>query len=128
METGRIYPCSSKSGCTWDRRELSPERFRFYFADIGKTQTWGRPVKPSLQRNILNYQIAPLFAEQEAFGVYMVDGRWRAACALMAFLRASKHGADPQYLKVLNNDYPHPDLPNYQISLLREKGIVTLAQ
>ncbi len=35
----------------------------------------------------------------------MVDGRWRAACALLSFLHASARGADHANTTVLNNDY-----------------------
>lgn len=70
-------------------RDGSPEHFRFSLADVGSTRAWGRSNNPHAPKNALNYQVAPLFVEGEAFDVYMVDGRWRAACALVALLHAS---------------------------------------
>jgi hypothetical protein len=37
-------------------------------------------------------------AEQCPFDVYMVDGRFRVACALMALMHASHHGHDATIL------------------------------
>lgn len=66
-----------------------PLHYRFYFADIGPTKDWGYPTKDVLKGE-LNYQMVPLIAEPEPFGVYMVDGRWRLGCVLLSFLHA-KH-------------------------------------
>jgi hypothetical protein len=59
----------------------------FYFADVGDITEWGMP-KDSLPKNVYNYQIVPLLAEQDPFDVYLVDGRYRVACVLAAMLHA----------------------------------------
>eukprot|EP00287_Rhodomonas_sp_CCMP768_P010016 CAMPEP_0196731688 /NCGR_PEP_ID=MMETSP1091-20130531/11305_1 /TAXON_ID=302021 /ORGANISM="Rhodomonas sp., Strain CCMP768" /LENGTH=356 /DNA_ID=CAMNT_0042074839 /DNA_START=76 /DNA_END=1146 /DNA_ORIENTATION=+ len=86
-------------------RERVPGRFRLYLGDIGHTAAWGHPKLPKLAKNIFDYQAAALSAEPEAFDVYMVDGRFRAACALMALLHASARGGDPAKVRVLIHDY-----------------------
>lgn len=78
--------------------------YRFYFADIGKTVEWGWPADKTLAKNILNYQLEPLVVEQEAFDVYMVDGRFRLPCALASFLHASARGGDKLQTTVLIHD------------------------
>jgi hypothetical protein len=62
----------------------------FYFADVGEITEWGMPKYP-LPKNVYNYQIVPLLAEQDPFDVYLVDGRYRVACVLAAFLHAGSH-------------------------------------
>lgn len=85
------------------RDKVSPH-FRFYFADVGKTREWGRPVEGSLKKNVWDYQLAPLHSEPLPFDVYLVDGRWRMACALASFLHASARGAPHEQTKVLIHD------------------------
>lgn len=85
------------------RKKVS-DQFRFYFADIGSTKDWGFPEDKTLSKNILNYQLEPLIVEQEAFDVYMVDGRYRLACALASFLHASARGGDKRKTTVLIHD------------------------
>ena len=77
--------------------------FRFYFSDIGRTYSWGRLSLPNLVKNEYDYQLAALMAEPRAFDVYLVDGRYRVACACMSFLHAIKHG--------------HGDLSNVQVGI-----------
>ncbi len=76
------------------REESKKDHFRFYFADIGKTVKWGYPVNEKFSKLTYNYQIAPLASELEAFDVYLVDGRYRVACACVSFLHAMKHNGD----------------------------------
>lgn len=85
------------------RNKVSGE-YRFYFADIGKTVDWGWPSNQNLTKNVFNYQLEPLIVEQEAFDVYMVDGRFRLPCALAAFLHASARGGDKLQTTVLIHD------------------------
>lgn len=75
----------------------SPSHFRLSFADIGKTHNWGRPIK-ELKKNQYDYVIAPLVLEQCPFDVYMVDGRFRVACALLALLHSSRGGHETTIL------------------------------
>ena len=44
----------------------------------------------NLQKNQYDYVIAPLIIEQCPFDIYLVDGRFRVACAIMAFLHSSR--------------------------------------
>jgi len=85
------------------RAKVSDKHFRFYFADIGETVQWGNP-KQNHRKNFYNYQIAPLMSEVMAFDVYMVDGRYRLACLVMAFLHASSRGAKPADTIVMVHD------------------------
>ena len=66
------------------------EHFRFYFADIGITKVWGYPRK-SLQKNIYDYQFAPLASELEAFDVYMCR---RGLFARVSIWWKQHYGAD----------------------------------
>ncbi|GAX23082.1 hypothetical protein FisN_15Hu016 [Fistulifera solaris] len=84
-------------------RDKSLPHFRFYLADIGKTGIWGYPEK-ELAKASLDYQVAPMLSEELPFDVYMVDGRYRLACMLIAFLHASARGGDPTKTKVLFHD------------------------
>lgn len=77
--------------------------FRFYLADIGETKRWGFP-EDNLTKSVFQYQMGPLVSEPEAFDVYMVDGRWRFACMMAAFLHASAHGAPHTKTTVLLHD------------------------
>jgi len=80
------------------------DHFRFFFADIGKTGLFGTPDDPTLQKNEYDYQIAPLILELDAFDVYVVDGRYRVACACISFLHAMKYGADMSKVQVAIHD------------------------
>jgi len=76
------------------------DHFRFNFADIGASKEWGHPQNSLLQKINYNYQLAPLVLEDEAFDVYLVDGRYRVACACVSFLHAIKTGGDMALIKV----------------------------
>ena len=76
------------------------EHFRLNFADVGVSKAWGYPQNSKLQKIHYNYQIAPLVLEDEAFDVYLVDGRYRVACACVSFLHAIKTGGDMALIKV----------------------------
>jgi len=88
--------------------------FRFYFADIGPTGRWGYPQKSSeddfhlasLKRHIdsFNYQFSALEVEKEAFEIYLVDGRFRVACAALSFMHAISRGGDMSKVRVIIHD------------------------
>jgi len=86
-------------------RARVPPRFRLALADIGATGEWGMPTVPELAKNVFSYQVATLAAEPEAFDVYMIDGRYRVACALLALLHASSRGARPGQVRLVVHDY-----------------------
>jgi hypothetical protein len=91
------------------------DQYRFLFADIGATKLWGYPENPELQKSVLNYQLAPLAAEQEPFDFYLADGRYRVACSCIAFLHAMKHGADMTKVRVGLHDNHDPErFKNYR--------------
>jgi len=54
-----------------------------------------------LKKNLYNYQIVPLALEKKPFEVYIIDGRYRVACACVSFLHAMKYGADMSQVRVL---------------------------
>jgi len=88
----RYSGIDSDSNWVATARDGSPDHFRFSFADVGNLRGWGTADNPNANKNYLNYQVAPLVVEKKAFDVYMVDGRWRAACALVSMLHASARG------------------------------------
>jgi hypothetical protein len=90
-------------------RNQSLDHFRFYYGDIGSTKEWGYPTNPSLVKTILDYQLAPLIVEPHPFDVYMVDGRYRVACIMLAFLHASARGAPMGETVVLLHDCYHKE-------------------
>jgi hypothetical protein len=86
-------------------RALAPDRYRFYFADVGETKLWGFPANGSLAKMSYDYQIAPLLTELEPFEVYTVDGRWRVACVMTCFLHAIHTGGNLTTTRVYLHDY-----------------------
>jgi len=95
------------SDATWvaqARDSANMDHFRFHFADIGETIEWGHPTHITLQKIQYDYQVAPLVLEHEPFDVYLVDGRYRVACACVSFLHAMKHGADMSKVRVGTHD------------------------
>jgi len=105
----------------WEGQEIARKgaHFRFHFADIGPTGRWGYPipirkgdpVHKGLRANfnIFNYQFAALQVESKPFDVYMVDGRYRTACAILCFLHAMCTGGDLTQIKVAVHDKNRPE-------------------
>lgn len=98
------------SDATWisNARARAPDRYRFYFADVGATKLWGFPTSNSngsRAKMSYNYQIAPLLTELEPFDVYTVDGRWRVACVMACFLHAIHTGGNRTTTRVYLHDY-----------------------
>ena len=85
-------------------RDASMDHFRFTFADIGQTKLWGKPVNAFLPKVQYNYQIAPLLIESLPFDFYMVDGRYRVACACLSLLHAMSRGGDMSKVLVAIHD------------------------
>lgn len=90
------------------RTNTEMSHFRFSFADIGDTKYFGHPADPTLSKIGYDYQIAPLAVEQKPFDVYLVDGRYRIACACASFLHAIKHGGDMTKVLVAVHDNDKP--------------------
>lgn len=88
------------------RKEVNMDHFRFIFADIGETGSSGTPKNDKLQKIPLSYQSAPLNDEMEAFDFYLIDGRYRVACACAAMLHAMSRGGDMKKVKFGVHDYP----------------------
>uniref|UniRef100_A0A7S2KXX2 Uncharacterized protein n=1 Tax=Skeletonema marinoi TaxID=267567 RepID=A0A7S2KXX2_9STRA len=82
------------------------DHFRFIFADIGATGAFGTPENDTLQKIPLSYQSAPLNDEMEAFDFYLIDGRYRVACACASMLHAMSRGGDMQKVMFGVHDYP----------------------
>lgn len=85
-----------------DRRN---DHFRFYFADIGEVKEYGHPKNEKLRKIPYNYQSAPLNNELDAFDFYLVDGRYRVACACASFLHAMTRGGDMKRVRVGIHDF-----------------------
>ena len=75
-------------------RDKSPPHFRFYFADISKIKRWGYPIDTTLRKIPYNYQMSALSSEMEPFDFYLIDGRYRVACACASMLHAISLGGD----------------------------------
>jgi len=103
----------------------SMSHFRFYFSDIGATKDWGFAEK-NLAKNEYDYQVSALMAEQEAFDVYLVDGRYRVACACVSFLHAMKHGGDLDRLRVAVHDNDPEHQKKRQYNVLQEVADVVV--
>lgn len=73
---------------------MNVTHFNFHFADIGATRGWGNPIHPDLAKIKYNYQISTLLQSQEAYDIYMVDGRYRVPSACLSFLHALKYRKD----------------------------------
>jgi hypothetical protein len=86
-------------------RARSPQRFRFFLADIGPVKGYGMPEHSQTAKMMLNYQLAALFMEQDPFDVYLIDGRWRVACAMTSLLHAIHTGGDMNKTLILIHDY-----------------------
>jgi hypothetical protein len=92
------------SDATWvaNARDGSPDRFRFYFADVGNLAAWGTAAE--MNKNFLSCQMAPLVVEKKAFDVYMVDSRWRVPCALLCMLHTlARNGGIDNYLVLIRD-------------------------
>lgn len=102
---------SDASWVTKVRKEVKRDHFRFIFADIGETGAYGNPKNEELQKIPLSYQSAPLNDEMEAFDFYLIDGRYRVACACASMLHALSHGGDMK--KVMFGVHDYPDREHY---------------
>lgn len=87
------------------RDEVNMDHFRFVFADIGATGFVGRPKNEHLQKIPLSYQSSPLNDEMEAFDFYLIDGRYRVACACASMLHAMSRGGDMKKVMFGFHDY-----------------------
>lgn len=88
------------------RKEINMDHFRFIFADIGATGDYGNPNNDTLQKIPLSYQSAPLNDEMKAFDFYLVDGRYRVACACASMLHAMSRGGNMTEVMFGVHDYP----------------------
>jgi hypothetical protein len=70
-----------------------------------------------LQKIQYNYQIAPLVLEDEPFDVYLVDGRYRVACACVSFLHAIKTGGNMDTVRggTPDNDKNQAGMRHYDV-------------
>lgn len=97
------------------RNNSKLDHFRFNFADVGMTGAWGYPTNLALQKIQYNYQIAPLVLEDESFDVYLVDGRYRVACACVSFLHAIKTGGNMELVRVGVHDNDQNGVRKYDV-------------
>jgi len=70
------------------RQMVSNNNYDFHYVDTGKIRDWGKPTEPKSDK-WLNYS-AKVNDEKESFDVYLVDGRFRVACACAALLHAKE--------------------------------------
>ena len=65
------------------------------------------------QKIPLSYQSAPLNDEMEAFDFYLIDGRYRVACACASMLHALSRGGDMKKIMFGVHDYVAPGRETY---------------
>ena len=58
-----------------------------------------------LEKNQYDYVIAPLVLEQCPFDIYLVDGRFRVACGILALLHSARSGKNTT---ILMHDFKSP--------------------
>lgn len=108
------------SDATWVtnvRRDINMDHFRFVFADIGPTREMGNPLIETLQKIPLSYQTAPLNDEMEAFDFYLVDGRYRVACACASMLHAMSRGGNMTKVMFGIHDWPSREYYHVVLSI-----------
>ena len=76
------------------KKVVQNERYKFTHVDIGQVGAWGTPTGPKILK-WLDYS-NKVNDESKSFDVYLVDGRFRVACACMALL----HGRDDSYVMI----------------------------
>lgn len=69
------------------KTKLSHRMYKLIYVDIGRVKMWGVPVDSSYKQAWSNYS-GHVNREKKSFDVYLVDGRFRVACASLAL----KHG------------------------------------
>ena len=77
------------------KNQVNNPSYKFNFVNIGDVVEWGRPKDTAPKPSWLEYSMA-VQQEQEPFDVYLVDGRFRMACAFQALL----HGRDDSFVMI----------------------------
>ncbi|MET3579427.1 hypothetical protein ABID19_002458 [Mesorhizobium robiniae] len=83
------------------------------FADTGLTGRWGHPIRPWYSRKWRDYAEAPWLKMSALPDVILIDGRFRAACALSTLLHFSESGKVATVIIDDYDDYEHR--PNYTL-------------
>lgn len=83
-------------------------QYRFTFADIGPTKNFGRAIQTNVSKIPLSYQSTPLYSEMEAFDIYLVDGRYRVACACSSMLHAISRRGNMSSILFAVHDWSTP--------------------
>ena len=82
--------------------ESNLNHFRYFFSDVGETNIDGTAADEENEKIWYNYGLAPLVVENEAFDLYVIDGRrYGLFSACISFLHAIKHKADMSKVSVL---------------------------
>ena len=89
-------------------RERVPSKYNISYVNIGEVKKWGRPVNET-HRDLWPDYALEVEKEQEPFDLYLVDGRFRVACAASALL----HGGQKDS-RVLVHDF---ERESYQVLL-----------
>jgi hypothetical protein len=105
------------------RVAVKAPHFRFLLADVGETEDWGYP-QQILAKNFWSYYVAPLFAEPDSFDVYLVDGRYRMACLLTAFLHAARYGHSDPIVLVHDCDRAHYHVADSLLEKMESGGLL----
>ena len=80
----------------------NPDSYSLSYVNIGPLQEWGYP-KDETYKDIWPLYSSAVQEERKPFDVYLVDGRFRVACALQALLHAHDNSL------VLMHDFDRED-------------------
>lgn len=83
---------SAKSWVEKTKEIVNNENYNFIYVDIGEVGAWGTPIEPKSIK-WLDYS-NKVNEELTSFDVYLVDGRFRIACACKALI----HGRDDSFV------------------------------
>ncbi|WP_370524887.1 hypothetical protein [Helicobacter winghamensis] len=85
----------------WDfiKENVTEERLKFHYVDIGKTGEWGFPLDKDRKELFPEYSQAVLRYAGEGIDLIFVDGRFRVACVIASLLICSKN------TKILIHDF-----------------------
>ena len=99
-------------------------QYRFTFADIGPTKLFGHAIQTNVSKIPLSYQSTPLYSEMEAFDIYLIDGRYRVACACSSMLHAIRRHANMSSVLFGVHDWSTPMTKNRDYDKLLTVGTI----
>jgi hypothetical protein len=110
------------------RRKLKgiPNQIELIQVDIGRTEQWGFPQdRRPTEQNVAKwaqYVSTPFEKPADAFfDLVLIDGRFRAACALRVISEARQHNAS---VRILVDDYHNPEDPRQYYQVIEQYALL----